>query len=41
MYKVKVNSVFVEFPKGGLVIQGFRGKYSLADTSEIIIKNIE
>ena len=41
MSKVKVNSMFVEFQKEGLLIQESRGKYSLTDSSETIIKGIQ
>lgn len=41
MSKVKVNAMFVEFQKEGLLIQETRGKYSLTDSSEIIIKGIQ
>ena len=41
MSKVKVNSMFVEFQKGGLLVQETRGKYSLTDTADTIIINIE
>lgn len=41
MSKVKVNAMFVEFQKEGLLIQETRGKYSLTDSSETIIKGIQ
>lgn len=41
MGKVKVNSMFVEMQKEGLVVQQTRGKYCLTDSAEAIIKAIE
>lgn len=41
MSKVKVNSIFVDLQRDGFLIQETRGKYSLTDTSEIIIQGIE
>lgn len=41
MSKVKINSMFVELQKEGLLVQESRGKYSLSPTSDYIIKNIE
>lgn len=40
MSKVKVNSMFVEFQKEGLLIQESRGKYSLTDSAETIVNSI-
>lgn len=40
MSKVKVNSMFVEFQKEGLLIQESRGKYSLTDIAETIVNSI-
>ena len=41
MSKVKVNSIFVDLQRDGFLVQETRGKYSLTDTSEIIIQGIE
>lgn len=41
MSKVKVNTIFVELQKEGLLIQKTRGKYSLTDKAEAIIDGIE
>ncbi|MBD5554439.1 MAG: hypothetical protein HDQ95_03605 [Roseburia sp.] len=41
MGKVKVNGMFVEMQKQGLIIQQTRGKYCLTDSAEDIIKLIE
>ena len=41
MGKVKVNAMFVEMQKEGLLIQEARGKYCLTDSAESIIKTIE
>ena len=40
MSKVKINSMFVEFQKEGLLIQESRGKYSLTDSAETIVNSI-
>mgnify|MGYP004455293769 CR=1 FL=1 len=40
MSKAKVNSLFVDLQKNGLVIQEKRGKYRLSDNAEIIICSI-
>lgn len=39
--KMKTNSIFVELQKQGYIVQETRGKYSLTDKAEIIIKGIE
>lgn len=39
--KMKTNALFVELQKEGYIIQETRGKYSLTDKAEIIIKGIE
>lgn len=41
MSKVKVNTIFVELQKEGLLIQEKRGKYSLTDKAESIIDGID
>lgn len=41
MSKVKVNTIFVELQKEGLLIQETRGKYSLTDKAEVIIMGID
>lgn len=41
MSKVKINSMFVELQKEGYLVQENRGKYSLTDSSESIIRGIE
>lgn len=39
--KMKTNALFVELQKEGLIVQETRGKYSLTDRSETIIRAIE
>lgn len=39
--KMKTNALFVELQKEGYIVQETRGKYSLTDKSELIIKGIE
>lgn len=41
MSKVKVNTIFVELQKEGLLIQETRGKYSLTDKACVIVDSIE
>ena len=41
MSKVKVNTIFVELQKEGLLIQETRGKYSLTDKACAIVDSIE
>ena len=39
--KMKVNGMFIELQKRGLVEQKSRGKYVLSDSAESIIKTVE
>lgn len=39
--KMKTNAIFVELQKQGYIVQENRGKYSLTNKSELIIKGIE
>lgn len=39
--KMKVNGMFIELQKRGLVEQKSRGKYVLSDSTESIIKTVE
>ena len=39
--KMKTNAIFVELQKEGFIVQETRGKYSLSDKAETIIKSIE
>ena len=39
--KMKTNALFVELQKEGYIVQETRGKYSLSDKAELIIKGIE
>lgn len=39
--KMKVNGMFIELQKRGLVEQKSRGKYVLSDSAETIIKTVE
>ena len=41
MSKVKVNTIFVELQKEGLLIQETRGKYSLTDKACVIVDSVE
>lgn len=39
--KMKTNALFSELQKEGYIVQEARGKYSLTDKSQLIIKEIE